>query len=166
MKTWYSCKVKHNKEGDDGLLKQVTEAFLLDAVSYTDAEARINEVTARDISGEFSVTHIAKTNIAEVINYEDSDTWFKCKVSYSTVDGDSEKEVKVNTYLLVCALHVKQAFERIEKHFEGMLVPYDIPSITQTNFIEVYPYIADEIPSNLKPISEVEIEEETEEVEE
>lgn len=156
MKTWYSCKIKHNKEAEDGLLKQVTEAFLLDAVSYTEAEMRINEVAARDISGEFAVTNITKTNIAEVINYEDSDTWFKCKVTYSTVDGDSEKEVKINTYLLVCALHVKQAFERIEKHFEGMLVPYDIPSITQTNFIEVYPYMKDEIPSNLKPLAEVE----------
>lgn len=155
MKTWYSCKVKHNKEGEDGILKQVTDTFLLDAVSYTDAEARMNEVVARDISGEFAVTNISKTNIAEVINYEDSDTWFKCKVTYSTVDGDNAKEVKINTYILVCALHVKQAFERIEKHFEGMLVPYDIPSITQTNFIEVYPYMKDDIPDNLKPLTEV-----------
>lgn len=163
MTTWYSCKIKHNKEGEDGLLKQVTEAFLVDAVSYTDAETRINEIAARDISGEFAVTNITKTNIAEVINYEDEETWFKCKVTYSTVDGDSEKEVKINTYILVCALHVKQAFERIEKHFEGMLVPYDIPSITQTNFIEVYPYIKDEIPANLKPLAEVEAEEQEEE---
>ena len=155
MKTWYSCKVKHNKEGDDGMLKQVTDTFLLDAVSYTDAEARMNEVVARDISGEFAVTNISKTNIAEVINYEDSDTWFKCKVTYSTVDGDNDKEVKINTYILVCALHVKRAFERIEKHFEGMLVPYDIPSITQTNIIEVYPYMKDDVPENLKPLNEV-----------
>lgn len=155
MKTWYTCKVKHNKEGDDGMLKQVTDAFLLDAVSYTDAEARINEVVARDISGEFAVTQITKTNIAEVINYEDADTWFKCKVTYSTIDGDKDKEVKINTYILVCALHVKQAFERIEKHFEGMLVPYDIPSITLSNILEVYPYMKDEVPENFKPLAEV-----------
>lgn len=155
MTTWYTCKVKYNKEAEDGLLKQTTDVFLVDAVTYTDAETRINEIAARDISGEFSVTQISKTNIAEVINYEDSDVWYKCKVVYSTVDGDSEKEVKINTYILVCALHVKQAFERIEKHFEGMLVPYDIPSITQTNILEVYPYIKDEIPANLKPLSEV-----------
>ena len=160
MKTWYSCKVRHNKEADDGMLKQVTEAFLLDAVTYTEAETRVNEIVARDISGEFSVTQIAKTNIAEVINYEDADVWYKCKVTYSTVDGDSEKEVKINTYLLVCAQHLKEAYERIEKHFEGMLVPYDIPSIAQTNFVEVYPYIHDEIPSNLRPLAEAQAEEE------
>ena len=156
MKTWYTCKIKHNKEAEDGLLKQVTEAFLVDAVSYTEAETRINDIAAQDMHGEWAVTQITKTNIVEVIPSEEAETWFKCKVSYSTVDGDSEKEKKINTYMLVCALHIKMAFEMIEEHFKGMLVPYDIPSITQTNIMEVYPYIKDEIPANLKPLSEVE----------
>ena len=161
MKIWYSCKVKHNKELDDGMLKQVTDAYLMDAVSYTDAESRMYEICERDISGEFTVTQITKTNIAEVIHHEDSEKWFKSKVVYATVDGDSEKEVKINTYLLVSADHVKQAYERIEDHLNSMLVPYDIPSITLTNILEVYPYDPDEekIPSNLKPLSEVESEE-------
>lgn len=156
MKTWYQCKIKHSKETEDGFLKQVTDAFLVDAVSYTEAESRINDIAAQDISGEFAVTQITKTNIAEVIKNDDADLWFKCKVVYSTVDGDSEKEVKINTYLLVSALHLKQAFEAIEEHFKGMVVPYDIPSITQTKIIDVYPYSSEEIPANLKPLSEVE----------
>lgn len=156
MKTWYNCKVKHNKEADDGMLKQVTDSFLIDAVSYTDAETRMNDIGAQDFSGEWAVTQITKTNIVEVIPSEEAETWFKCKVSYSTLDGDSEKEKKINTYMLVAALHIKQAFEMIEEHFKGMLVPYDIPSITLTNIIEVYPYEREEIPANLKPLSEVE----------
>jgi hypothetical protein len=156
MKTWYQCKIKHSKEAEDGFLKQVTEAFVVDAVSYTDAEARINEIAARDIPGEFAVTQITKMNIAEVINNEEAELWFKCKVVYSTIDGDSEKEVKINTYLLISALHLKQAFETIEEHFKGMVVPFEIPSITLTKIVDVYPYENDEIPSNLKPLSEVE----------
>lgn len=158
MKVWYSCKVKHNKELEDGLLKQVTEAFLLDAVSYTDAESRMYEICERDISGEFAIIQITKTNIAEVIEEEESGLWFKCKVVYATVDGDSEKEVKVNTYLLVNAANAKDAYDKVEAHLNSMLVPYDISSITLTNFLEVYPYSSqeDEIPSNLKPLSEIE----------
>lgn len=157
MKIWYSCKVKHNKELEDGMIKQVTDAFLLDAVSYTDAESRVYEICERDISGEFTVSQITKTNIAEVINHHDADLWFKSKVVYATVDGDSEKEVKINTYLLVSAENVKQAYDRIEEHLNSMLVPFDIPSITLTNFIDVYPFIEEEekIPANLKPLSEV-----------
>jgi len=148
--------VKHNKEMEDGMLKQVTDVFLLDAVSYTDAESRLYEICERDISGEFTVTQITKTNIAEVIAHEDSEKWYKSKVVYMTVDGDSDKEVKINTYLLVSADNVKQAHERIEEHLNSMLVPYEIPSITLTNILEVFPYDPDEIPSNLKPLSEVE----------
>lgn len=155
MKTWYSCKVKFNKETEDGTIKQVTEAYLVDSVTYTDAETRMNEIAARDIHGEFLITNITKTNIMEVVPDEDAFTWFKCKVVYSTIDADSEKEMKINTYLLVAALHIKQAFEKIEDHFRGTMVPYEVPSITQTQIIEVYPYVADEIPSNLKPLSEV-----------
>lgn len=155
MKTWYTCKIRHNKEGEDGFIKQVTEAFLVDAVSYTDAEARITEIAERDISGEFGITQISKTNIAEIIPDDEAFTGFKCKVVYATVDGDSEKEVRINTYMLIAALHVKQAFEKIEDHFKGMVVPYEIPSITQTNIIDVYPFNVDEVPSNFKPLSEV-----------
>jgi hypothetical protein len=154
MKIWYSCKVKHNKEMDDGMLKQVTDVFLLDAVSYTDAESRLYEICERDVTGEFTVTQITKTNIAEV----------KSKVVYMTVDGDSDKEVKINTYLLVSAEHVKEAYERLEEHLNSMLVPYEIPSITLTNILEVYPYDPDEekIPSNLKPLADVEGDDENE----
>ncbi|MBL3656221.1 DUF4494 domain-containing protein [Fulvivirga sediminis] len=155
MKTWFACKVKYGRETEEGSLKQVTDAYLMDAVSYTDAETRVHDVIGRELPGEFSVTQISKTNIAEVINYEDSETWFKCKVAYSALDADSEKEKKINTYLLVSADNVKEAYERTEKHFDSMLVPYEIPSITLTNFVEVFPYNGDDIPSNFKPVSEV-----------
>ena len=156
MKIWYTCKIKHNKELEDGMVKQVTDTFLLDAVSYTDAESRVYEICERDIRGEFTVTQITKTNIAEVINHEDSEKWFKSKVVYATVDGDSDKEVKINTYILVSAETAKQAYERIEEHLNSMLVPYDIPAISLTNMLEVFPYDPEgQIPSNLKPLNEV-----------
>lgn len=158
MKVWYSCKVKSNKEGDDGMLKQVTEAYLVDAVSYTDAESRIYEAMEVNIAGEFSVTNITKTNISEVVNHEDADYWYKSKVTYSTIDGDSEKEVKINSYYLVSAENVKQAYERIEASLNSMLVPFEIPSVALSPIVEIFPYERDEekIPDNLKPLSEVE----------
>lgn len=167
MKIWFTCKAKYGKENDEGIMKQVTEAFLIDAVSYTDAESRIYEALEQNIAGEFAVTAITKSNISEVINYEDSDYWYKCKVTYATVDGDSDKEVKINTYFLVAAEDVRQAFVRVEDNLSSMLVPFEIPSITKTNIVEVYPYHEEEkIPSNLKPISEVADSEDEQEEEE
>ena len=162
MKIWFTCKVKYGKQLEEGGLKQVTEAYLVDAVSYTEAESRIYAAMEEYISGEFQISAIAKSNIGDVINYEDSDYWYKCKVSYSTVDADNDKEVQVNTYFLVCAKDTKQAFERVENNLNTMLVPFEIPSIVKTTLVDVFPYLADEVPANLTAINKVEKEEEDE----
>lgn len=167
MKIWYQCKAKYSKENEEGILKQTSELHLVDAVSYTDAESRIYGAMERTVSGEFQIMTISKTNIGEVINFEDADYWYKCKVQYSTVDGDSEKEVKITTYILTSAESVKDAYEKVEQSLDNMLVPFEISSIAKTNIVEVFPEMDDEIPANLTPISEIqeEIEEEVDEEE-
>ena len=158
MKTWYACKVKHAVTTEDGRMKQVTDTFLVDGVSFTDAEKRIYEISERDVRGEFMITNIAKTNIAEVVNYEDSETWFKCKVAYVTLDEEAQKEKKINSYFLVGADNAKIAYERIEDNLSTMLVPIEIPSITQTAFVEVYPFNDEELnpsaPKGFVPVEE------------
>lgn len=145
MKTWYICKIKYQKQTDEGLLKAVTEAYLVDAVSFTEAEARITEVMAPEISGEMLVSGISKANYTEIVNYEDTDKWYKCKVTYISVDGDSGgKEKKVSTYFLVSASTLKEAYERVDDSLSSMLVPFDIPSISITNIIDVFPFMSDE----------------------
>jgi len=144
MKVWYNCKVKYGRETEDGFMKQITEDYLVDAISYTEAESRIYGIMENHVSGEFSVNSISKTNITEVINYEDEESWYKCKVTYSTVDGDSGKDMKVTAYFLVSASHVKMAFERVEDNLSSMLVPFDIPAITLTKIIDVFPLEMDE----------------------
>lgn len=157
MKTWYSCKVKYNKEQENGMLKQVTEAYLVDALSYTEAEARIYEAMERDLNGEFAVTMITKTNLSEIIKEENetAEEWWKAKVIYTTVDGDSEKEVRINNYFLVAADNISECVNKVNEFLKSMLVPYAIPSVTLTKIIDVFEYGEERIPSNLKPLSEV-----------
>tara|TARA_R110000868_G_scaffold177999_2_gene417389 strand:+ start:474 stop:1010 length:537 start_codon:yes stop_codon:yes gene_type:complete len=160
MKTWYSCKVKHAVTTEDGGLKQITDTFLVDGVSFTDAEKRIYEISERDIRGEFMIINIAKTNIAEVINYEDSENWFKCKVAYVTVDEEAQKEKKINNYFLVGADNAKIAYDRIEDNLSSMMVPVEIPSIALTTFIDVFPFNEEElnqkVPENFVPVNDIE----------
>ncbi len=161
MKTWYSCKVKYSKEDEEsGMLKQITEAYLVDALSYTEAEARIYEAMERDIRGEFGITMITKTNISEIIKDENetAEEWWKCKVIYTTVDGDSEKEVRINNYFLVAATSIVDCIAKVDEYLKSMLVPYSIPNVTLTKIMDVYEYGEERIPPNLKPLSEVEAE--------
>lgn len=143
MNSWYTVKVKYTKQMEDGTLKRVTEPYLLDAVSFTDAEARIYEELGEQIRGEFLVTGISKTDYADIFHYEDADYWYKCKVTYVSVDADSGKEKKVSNNFLVTAANVKEAFDRIEESLESMLVSFEIPAIAISPIIDIFPFNPD-----------------------
>lgn len=143
MRTWFVAKVKYAKENDQGLLKNISEQYLVDAVSFTECEAIIFDRLASQIRGDFQVTHMAKSNIVDVFLYEDADVWFKCKISYIIADADSGKEKKVNQYMIVTASDVPQAHERIQESLSNMLVSFQVPDVVVSPIIEVFPYETD-----------------------
>jgi len=143
MNSWYTVKIKYTKQLEDGRLKRVTEPYLIDAVSFTDAEARIYEEIGSSIQGEFLITGISKTDFADIFYYEDCDDWYKCKLTYVSMDADSGKEKKISANYLVTAANVQQAYERIHESMEEMMVTFEIPSITLSSIVEVLPYNPD-----------------------
>ena len=144
MRTWFLCRVKYAKENEQGLLKNVSEQYLVDAVSFTEAEARIYDMLGSVIRGDFQVTNISKSNIVDVFFYEDIDVWYKCKVSYVVADADSGKEKKITQYMLISAHHVKEAYDRIHESLNNMLVSFNVPDITESPIIEIFPYEREE----------------------
>ena len=157
---WFECKVKYVKIDENGKEKKVTEPYLVDAVSFTEAEARIHTELEKMIHSDFIVTNISKSNVSELFPNENGDRWFKAKTTFVTVDEESGKEKKSNNYMLVEANNVKDAYEFLTEGLSDMIVPFEIPSVTESPIMDVFPFFKDEvneeIPENLKPISEVE----------
>lgn len=158
---WFECKVKYVKIDEvSGKEKKVSEPYLVDAVSFTEAEARIHKELEQMISGDFNVTNISKSNVSELYPNENGDRWFKAKVSFVDVDEASGKEKKANQYMLTQANNLKQAYEFLEECLSTMIVPYEIPSISESPLMDVFPYFNDdineEIPAHLKPMAEME----------
>lgn len=143
MNSWYTVKVKYVRQLEDGRLKRVTEPYLVDAISFTDAEARIYEEIGAHVKGEFLIMGISKTEVADIFYYEDSDDWYKCKLKYLTVDADSGKEKKTTCNFLVTAQNAKQAFERIKESLSDMTVTFEVPSVVLSPIVEVLPYNPD-----------------------
>jgi hypothetical protein len=161
MKNWFICTVKYTKEDEKGNVKKISETYLVDALSYTEAEARIYQELGSIIRGEFQIANLSKSNLIDIFHYPDAEVWYKCKVVYSTMDEKSEKEKKITNNMLVSAHNIKQAYERIEESLKTMLVPYQIPSIVMSNYLEVFVYEGDakaseRIPENLKPLAKLE----------
>ncbi len=142
--TWYECKVKYRKTQETGEQKVSTDTYLLDAVSFTEAEARINEEMAGYTSEEFKIMNIKVANFSEVHPFENSDRWFKSKVSLIALDEESGKERKTNTYMLVQANDVKEAFDNTTEAMQNTMGDYTIPSITESPILDVFPYFSEE----------------------
>src|SRR5690554_1742009 len=158
MNNWFTVKVKYTKQLEDGRLKRVTEPYLVDSVSFTDAEARIYEEVGQSVQGEFLITGISKTEFADIFYYDDSDVWYKCKLTYVSVDGDEGKEKKISSNFLVTANNVKEAYDRIHESLSDMLVTFEVPSIMVTPIVEVLPYNQDlDIELGRRPLEEGEV---------
>ena len=118
MHTWFECKIQYEKTMENGMNKKVTEPYLVDALSFTEAEARIIEEMTPYISGEFTVSDIKRAKYSELFFAEDneSDRWFKCKLTFITLDEKSGAEKKTSTNVLVQATDLRDA---VKKHVDS-----------------------------------------------
>lgn len=141
MNNWFEVKAKYTKQLEDGRLKRVTEPFLFDCMSFTEAESRAYEVVGQNVKGEFLITAIKRENFQDIFEYEDSGDWYKCVVEYTTFDGDSGKEKKVKHNFLLTANSVKEAADRLSESLSDMMGSFEIVSTALTPIVEVYPYV-------------------------
>lgn len=140
FRKWYAVKVKSTKQLDNGALRRTTERYLLEAVSFTDAETRVYKELGSVIRGEFSVTGIAPMNLHDIFPYDDHDTWYKVKVVYESMDAESEKAKNITQYMLVTAGSIKEAYERIDESLgKVLMVDFSMPDIRLSNIVEVFP---------------------------
>jgi hypothetical protein len=131
------------KLDESGKEKKVSETYLFDAVSFTEAESRIHSELEKMVSGDFSVTNISKSTITEVFADENGDRWFKAKVNFIDVDEESGKEKKTGQYMLTQANNLKDAYDAVEKNLSEIIIPYEIPAISESSILDVFPYFAD-----------------------
>lgn len=136
---YIECKVKHDKMLENGMEKKVTDAYLVDALSFTEAEARIIEEVSPYITGEYSVEAVKKTNIAELFPDEaGSDKWFKVKANFITIDERTATEKRKASNFLVQAEDFQAALQNFLKGMKGTVSDYEIASISETPILEVF----------------------------
>ncbi|MDA9329104.1 DUF4494 domain-containing protein [Flavobacteriales bacterium] len=148
MTDWFTVKIKYLKQSpEDGSITSKSEAYMLNALSFTEAEARLQGILEEYIP-EYNLLACAKTNIQDVIIDEAYENFFKVKVSYVSADPDSGKEKKINENYIIQADGLKEAYEKMEVRLQGSIVSWEIPSITKSNVVDVFPYIEETVLEN------------------
>ncbi len=138
MALWFECKVRYDKMQENGAVKKVTEPYLVDALSFTEAEARIIEEMKPFISGEFTISAVKKTKISEIFFDETGDRYYLTKVNFITID-DKGIEKKSATLILVQASDFEGALRRFNEGMKDSAADYEIASIAETMLMDVYP---------------------------
>lgn len=124
---------------ENGSVKKVNEPYLVDALSFTEAEARIIEMITPYISGEFTISAVKKTKISEIFWNEGGDRYYMVKVMFITLDEKTAVEKKSASFILVQASDFREALENFVKGMSGTMADYEIASIAETPLMDVFP---------------------------
>ena len=138
MASWFECKISYDKTQENGSGRRVHEVYIIDALSFTEAEARIIEERRPFISGDFSVSAVKRTKIAEISWNEGGDKWYMVKVGFITVDEKTGVDKRTVSLMLVQASDFKDAVANFDEFMKGSLGDYDIISIAETPVMDVY----------------------------
>jgi len=142
---WYECKISYEKLVDSEKSQKVKETYLVNAITFTEAEARIIAEMTPFMTGEFKVTDIRISGYNEIFpnDAEEADKYFKAKLVFITLDEKSGKEKKTTSSILVQAGTLEKAVEGIKEGMKGSMMDYQIASVAETAIMDVFPFKAD-----------------------
>ena len=139
MSQWFETKVKYDKTMlDTGAIKSVTEPYLVDALSFTEAEARITKEMEPFVSGELTVTAVRKVRFEDVLYHEGGDRWYKVKINMITIDEKTGAEKRSASFSLVQASEFKLALDYFLEAMKSVLFDFEIVNITEKAYIDVF----------------------------
>ncbi|MDE6130745.1 MAG: DUF4494 domain-containing protein [Muribaculaceae bacterium] len=138
MANWFECKVRYDKLQENGSVKKVSEPYIVDALSFTEAEARIIEEQTPYISGDFSVSAVKRTKIAEIFWNEEGDKWYMVKCAFITIDEKTAVEKRTTSLFLVQAGNLAEALDVFNENMKGTMADYDVTAINETLIMDVY----------------------------
>ena len=139
---WFEAKVRYEKVMEDGLQKKVTELYVIDALSYSEAETRIMDEMSSYISGEFEVADLKKAAYKEVFfsDKETDDRWYKARLQFITIDEKTEKQKRSAVTYLVQAATLDGAVKNINEVMNGTMIDYEKSNIAETKVVDVFEY--------------------------
>ena len=137
MAQWIETKLRYQKIMENGAVKKVTEPYLVDALSFAEAEARIIEEMKPYISGDFEVKAVKKAKIAEVI-FDDGEFWYKIRAMFISIDERTGTVKKTPHDFLIEADNLEDAIATFKSEVH-LMIDYEVTAVTQTPILEVFP---------------------------
>ena len=138
--TWFECKVRYEKTQEDGNDKLVNELYVVDALSFTEAEASIIDNMAVYVSGELKISNINPANYNEIFfsGNDDDDLWFKARLAFITIDDKKDKEKRTYVNYLIQAKCIERAKRYVDEVMGKTMIDYELKSLSETKIFDVF----------------------------
>lgn len=144
IKTYFQAKARYQKNDDTtGKETTVTDKYLVDAVSWTEAESRITAEMQQIVSGDFSITKIDKTRIEECHKFNEDGIYYICKIAFLDVSEVTGKEKKTRVSILVNSTNIDEVKERVDFVLSKTLIQWELESIGDSQIKDVFEYEED-----------------------
>lgn len=143
MHNWFECKVKLEKTADDGKISKVGESYLVDALSFTEAEERMVQEMKPFISGDFQIANIKRVKISELFFNDNGDKWYRCKVNFVTLDEERGVEKRTPVVMMVQAADFRGALDGLTEGMKGTMADWEVAVITETTVMDVFRFNAE-----------------------
>ena len=139
---WFECKIRYEKVMEDGTPKKVNEVYVIDALSFSEAEERIMEEMSSYISGEIELADVKIAPYKEVFFADSnlSDKWFKVKVVYITIDERTQREKRMPVMVLVNAGNINSAIKNTDEVMGSTMIDYVVTVVQETKIFDVFEY--------------------------
>ena len=139
---WFEFKVRYEKTGDDGMPRKVTETYVVDALSFSEAESRILEEMGKYVSGELEVCDLKIAQYKEIFFADNdlADKWYKAKLAFITIDEKTDKEKKTSVFYLVNAGNINSALKNVDELMGSTMIDYQTCNLTETHIMDVFEY--------------------------
>lgn len=136
---WFEVKLRYDKVHEDGYEKKVTESYVVEALSFGEAEKTAIEFLGGYVSGEIQVVNINPMKFREVFfnEQESCDRYYKAILQFITIDEQTEREKHTQVYYLVQASSFDNCKDSVRTIMDGTMVDYQIASVSETKVIDV-----------------------------
>ena len=137
---WFETKIKYQKAMEDGTEKVVSELYVVDALSCTEAENKIIDEMSVYVSGDCKVTRTSEAAFSEVFFSDnvDDDKWYRAKLQFITIDEKTEKEKRSNQTYLVQAKSLARALRYVDEVMGKTMIDYDTIGLNETKVMDVF----------------------------
>lgn len=142
---WFECKIRYDRLTDEGLSKKVTEQYVVDALSYTEAEKNIIRFAAEIIPEVIEIRAIKEAAYNEIFfSEDDAEKWYKTKISFISIDERTGKERRTNVLYLVQANDISNAISNVKEIMSKSMSDYTIQSMALTQILDVFEHNEEE----------------------